>query len=298
MHLYFESIANVSLTKTHIHYWPICRFLNKNHLVNSLKNALFNAMKNSIFLVLLVTSVSFGQDMNLYQRKNYTNSKGDSIPYRILFPENYDRSKKYPLVLFLHGAGERGNDNEKQLVHGSKLFLTEENRKKFQAIVLFPQCPENSYWASMNVDANKERTFDYKGEMPKPLRAAIALTKHIIENEAVDEHRVYITGLSMGGMDTFESVYRFPKMFAAAAPICGAGNAAAYSKKQAKTPFWLFHGDADKSVDVKYSRIMNDRLKELKGDVKYSEYPGVGHNSWDNAFADPEYLPWLFSKRR
>jgi predicted peptidase len=130
------------------------------------------------------------------------------------------------------------------------------------------------------------------------LSLAIELTKNVIKTEAVDEARIYISGLSMGGMGSFEAVYRFPKMFAAAAVICGAGDPSAYSINQTKTSFWIFHGDVDKSVDVENSRVMYNRLKELKADVNYSEYPNVAHNSWDNAFAEPDFLKWMFSKKR
>ena len=102
----------------------------------------------------------------------------------------------------------------------------------------------------------------------------------------------------MGGMGTFEAVQRFPKLFAAAAPVCGGGNAQAYKKKQAKIPFWIFHGDVDGVVKVEHSREMNKRLQELNANVKYSEYPGVNHNSWENAYAESEFLSWMFSKRR
>jgi predicted peptidase len=117
----------------------------------------------------------------------------------------------------------------------------------------------------------------------------------LMRAEAVDLNRIYITGLSMGGMGTFEAVHRYPQMFASAMPICGGGDTVRYSKS--KTPFWVFHGNMDAVVDVKYSKAMVDKLKKLKMKVRYSEYPGVNHNSWDNAFADPTFLPWMFSHR-
>lgn len=241
------------------------------------------------------------QDTNLFEKKLFISSKGDSLPYRILYPENYDPAKKYPLVLFLHGAGERGNDNEKQLVHGSKLFLADSNRSRYPAIVVFPQCPENSFWAAVKVNREKqpfEINFNYGAEMTAPLRSVTELTKQLIKEAGVHKKKVYITGLSMGGMGTFEMVYREPKLFAAAAPICGGGDIASYNKKTAKVPFWVFHGADDSVVDAKLSRQMVDRLKALNADVEYSEYPGVNHNSWDNAFAEPQFLSWMFSQRK
>jgi predicted peptidase len=240
------------------------------------------------------------QDMSLYQKKEFV-SNGHVLPYRILYPANYDQSKKYPLVLLLHGAGERGNDNEKQLVHGAKLFLEEKNRKNFPAIVVIPQCPEESFWAAVKIDRTKQPhkiEFDYQAEPNWPLVAANELVKQLAKEEAVDARRIYITGLSMGGMGTFESVFRYPGLYAAALPICGGGNPAVYDKRVKKTSFWVFHGAADAVVDVKLSREMVDRLNVLKVKVEYSEYPGVNHNSWDNAFAEPTYLSWMFQQKR
>src|SRR4030095_14388480 len=98
---------------------------------------------------------AFAQDLSLYEKKEYTSSNGKILPYRILYPEQYDKSKKYPLILFLHGAGERGSDNEKQLVHGATLFIADSNRKKFPCIVVFPQCPTDSSWTSVKIDRSK-----------------------------------------------------------------------------------------------------------------------------------------------
>ncbi len=234
-----------------------------------------------------------------YLRKEFE-SAGNILPYRILYPDNYDKTKKYPLILFLHGAGERGSDNEKQLVHGAKLFLKDENRNAYPAIILVPQCPEESYWAAVRIDRSIQPyriSFDYNEKPHWPLVAANELVKKIINEEAVDKSRIYITGLSMGAMGTFESVYRYPDLYAAALPICGGGDTKLYDKRVKKTAFWLFHGASDSVVDVKLSREMLAKLKSLKVKNKYSEYPGVDHNSWDNAFADPEFLSWMFAHK-
>jgi predicted peptidase len=251
------------------------------------------------FLFLLGSIVGYSQDFSKYQKREFKSADGSSLPYRILFPENYDTSKKYPLILVLHGAGERGNDNEKQLVHGAKLFLDSVVREKYPAIVVFPQCPTESYWSSVRIDRGVsplKLDFDYTRPATQPLKDAVSLVRKLVEEEAVVEDKVYITGLSMGGMGTFEAVYRNPDLFAAAMPICGGGDTAHY--KKIKIPFWVFHGDADAVVDVKYSRSMVEKLKDLHMKVKYTEYPGVNHNSWDNAFAEPDFLKWMFSKKR
>lgn len=238
--------------------------------------------------------------MAAYQKKSFAYEANKNLPYRILYPENYDKSKKYPLILVLHGAGERGNDNEKQLVHGAKLFLKAENRTQFPAIVVFPQCPSDSYWATSSIDRSKnpiQFRFNYDSIPNWPQAAAIALVEKLKLEESIDNSRVYITGLSMGGMGTFEAVYRNPGLFAAAAPICGGGNETLYNDKVKETAFRVFHGDADAVVKVDLSRNMVARLKELKVPVEYIEYPGVNHNSWDNAFAEPDFMSWLFQHK-
>jgi predicted peptidase len=234
-----------------------------------------------------------------YAKKTFAFAPDKKLPYRILYPENYDRNKKYPLILVLHGAGERGNDNQKQLIHGSKLFLTPENRTQYPAIVVFPQCPSNSFWATSSIDRTKTPTqfrFNYDSLPSWPQEAATALVKKLAVEESVDKSRIYITGLSMGGMGTFEAVYRNPDLFAAAAPICGGGNDSLYNNSVKKTSFRVFHGNADAVVNVDLSRKMVARLKELKVPVEYIEYPGVNHNSWDNAFAEPTFMSWLFQQ--
>ena len=253
----------------------------------------------SIFL-LSQTVIVAAQDLSLFQKK-WLVQGGDTLPYRLLLPENYDQTKKYPVIFFLHGAGERGKDNEKQLIHGSKLFITGENRKNFPAIVVFPQCPEESFWAVSKIDRSVQPfkiDFDYTVQPNWPLAAANELVKKIINEGSVDKSKVYITGLSMGGMGTFESVYRNPDLYAAALPICGGGDIKNYDKRVTKTAFWVFHGAADAIVNVKLSQEMVEKLKALKAEVKYSEYPGVNHNSWDNAFAEKQYLSWMLSHKR
>ena len=239
--------------------------------------------------------------LDIYEKKEFVFAEGKILPYRILYPENYDKNKKYPLLLLLHGAGERGNDNEKQLTWGSKLFITAENRKNFPAIVVFPQCPEESFWAVTKIDRTTtpfKIEFDYTAEPNWPLAAANALVKKLSNEEGVDKSRVYISGLSMGGMGTFESVYRYPDLYAAALPICGGGDVNHFDKRVAKVPFWIFHGAVDAVVNPQLSRDMVEKLKSLKAEVKYSEYPGVNHNSWENAFAEKDYLSWMLQHKK
>ena len=265
------------------------------------KNFFLSQFAALLTLLLFTQGTLSAQDLSLYEKREYKTADGHTLPYRLLYPKNYDKTKKYPVILFLHGAGERGNDNEKQLTHGAKLFLNEQNREQYPAFVIMPQCPQESFWSSVQADRTKQPmtfTFDYTRPSNWPLEAALDVVQQLTQQEGIDLRRLYIMGLSMGGMGTFEELYRHPNVFAAAAPICGGADVSAYDKRVRKTPFWVFHGDADSVVPVENSRQIVEKLKELNVPVQYTEYPGVNHNSWDNAFAEPQLLPWLFSHSR
>ena len=260
-------------------------------------------MKKLFFL--LITFLMFcvsvnAQNMNLYE-KHWFVRNGDSLPYRLLLPENYDASKKYPLIFFMHGAGERGNDNEKQLTHGAKLFLKDDVRKNYPAIVVFPQCPENSFWSnvSFRADSIGNRNFVYNAESEPTIAMKMAngLLHQIIKTFPIQKKQVYVGGLSMGGMGTFEIVYRNPKLFAAAIPICGGGDPAIATNVR-KTSWWVFHGAKDDVVPPANSHIMVTALKAAKATVTFTLYPNANHNSWDAAFAEPALLNWLFAQKK
>lgn len=244
--------------------------------------------------------IAMAQDLSLYQKKLYI-SGTDTMPYRLLLPDNYDATKKYPVIFFLHGSGERGNNNEAQLTHGAKLFLKEEVRKNFPAIIVFPQCAANSYWSNVEIktDDRGKRTFEFQeeGEPTLAMKLVQELVGVIIKTYPVVKSQVYIGGLSMGGMGTFEIVRRNPKLFAAAFPICGGANPATAPKLK-KVDWWIFHGAKDDVVPPYCSEKMVDALKYLKVSVKFTLYPNANHNSWDSAFAEPELLPWLFAQKK
>lgn len=261
-------------------------------------------MKLKIALLLVFICVLAGlqaQDKSAFKKEVYI-SGNDTLPYRILLPLNYDATKKYPIIYFLHGAGERGNDNEAQLTHGSSLFLRDSIRQNYPAIVVFPQCPAQSFWSNVkftNDSVTKAWQFHFQveGEPTIAMKLAQELLKKLMNDYPVNKKQVYITGLSMGGMGTFEIVRRNPTLFAAAMPICG-GAEPSTALKLTKTKWWVFHGDADNVVPEHFSKDMVDALKAAGADVKYSVYPGVGHNSWDNAFAEPGFLAWMFRNKK
>jgi len=259
-------------------------------------------LRHTIVPLLLLGSstLSLAQDLSLYEKQWFVKNN-DTLPYRVLLPENYDASKKYPLIYFLHGAGERGNDNEAQLTHGAKLFLREDVRKNFPAIVVFPQCPRESYWSNVKIerDSSGKRVFLFaeSGNATHAMELAQALLKDLMRKYPIDKKQVYVGGLSMGGMGTFEIVRRNPKLFAAAFPICGGANPATAAKLK-HVSWWVFHGAKDDVVPQSCSDVMVEALKKVNASVKYTVYPEANHNSWDPAFAEPELLSWLFSNKK
>lgn len=249
-----------------------------------------------LFFILFGFSLS-AQDVSLFEKKVFT-KEGDSLKYRILYPENFDKDSIYPVVLFLHGAGERGNDNEKQLTHGSSLFTKVSNRKAFPAIIIFPQCSTTDYWANVLVDRSTNPLglqFQYAKGPTKSLSLVIELMNESLSQNYIDKNRVYVMGLSMGGMGTFELLYRQPQLFAAAIPICGAGEPESVKKYGKSIPLWIFHGSQDNVVAPQQSLQIASSLLDNGGFPKLTLYENANHNSWDSAFAEPELLKWLFS---
>lgn len=260
-----------------------------------------SVIKKSLYLLMFcMANTILAQHQNLYGKKNFIH-QSDTLQYRILMPKDFDKSKQYPVVLFLHGAGERGNDNKAQLVHGSKLFVNPIHRGAFPAIVIFPQCPKNSYWANATVDRNSR---PIKLEFPldiaptKPLELVMKLMDDMVTKSYIDKTKIYVGGLSMGGMGTFEIVYRKPTFFAAAFSICGAGNPEATKLYAKTTPFWVFHGAKDDVVNPQLSVEMVDGILKNGGTPNFSLYANDNHNSWDTAFAEPQLLSWLFSNTK
>ncbi len=257
----------------------------------------------SLFFLLLVLSSANSQ--NIYpefEKKQYVNN-GDTLLYRILFPVNYSKDQKYPVVLFLHGAGERGSDNELQMAHGAALFADSIARIKYLAFVVFPQCPEGETWAGYKInhgeDSATRRLYLEPGtSIQRPLELVKLFLDSLLNARQVDKKHIYIGGLSMGGFGTFDMLQRFPDFFAAAFPICGGGIPSDASKYADKVALWVFHGAKDNVVDPDFSRNMVAALQAAGSNVKYTEYPEATHNSWDSAFAEPQLLSWLFSQSK
>lgn len=256
----------------------------------------------SLFILATMScTVSYAQDYTLFTKQMFI-KKTDTLPYRILLPDNYDPENKYPLVIFLHGSGERGNDNEKQLVHGAELFLRDSIRKKYPAIVVFPQCSISSYWSDVNIVSNEasgKRTFEYltNSKPTVAMNLLLNLLDDLRRKYSIQKKKIYISGLSMGGMGTFEIVRREPNLFAAAMPICGGANPAT-AKSLLKTKWWIFHGEKDDVVNPQLSKDMAVAILNEGGSAKLTLYPNANHNSWDSAFAESNFMQWMFGNHK
>ena len=260
-------------------------------------------MRWNIFLLLIISfCISQAQDFSSYE-KHYFNAPELNLPYRYLRPEKFDSSKKYPLLIFLHGAFEKGFDNESQLNIGGRFFLKDSIRNNYLAYILFPQCPQKDLWAYFETKADTsgnttEINFPFNKKPTEVSSVLMSLIDSLKHSDKIDASRIYIGGLSQGGMGVLDLIARYPNMFAAGFSICAAGNANTAKNFAGKTALWLFHGAADDIVPVSFSRNYYKRLQKLKADVLYSEYSGVKHNSWVNAFSEPNLMHWLFSKRK
>jgi len=195
--------------------------------------------------------------------------------YLLYLPRDYGKDKRrWPLMLFLHGAGERGDDLEKVKRHGPPKLVAA--GREFPFIIVSPQCPEDEVWSN---------------------DVLIALLDYMVEDYQVDEDRVYLTGLSMGGYGSWNLACTHPERFAAVVPICGGGFSLAVHKMK-RIPVWVFHGAKDDVVPVEESRRMVRALQNCGGNVKLTIYPDAKHNSWTPTYENPKLYEWLLKQRR
>jgi predicted peptidase len=222
------------------------------------------------------------------------NVSGATYKYQVFVPDNWSPKQAWPIILFLHGAGERGDDGLTPTQVGIAAAIRLD-RRRFPAVVVIPQCRTNMWW-------------------PQPAMEEVAIKALEASTKEFhgDSRRTYLTGLSMGGYGTWAIAGKYPGRFAAIAPICGGvlmpdkaraqspDDNAPYQEAAAKigsqTPAWIFHGGSDDTVPVSESRRMNEAMKALGGEVHYTEYPGIGHNSWDKAYGEAQFITWLLSK--
>lgn len=258
-----------------------------------------SVFKYSFFLLILVLIVFFeatdGQAQNLFKARYLKDAQGEILPYRILSPEKLKKDKKYPLVLFFHGSGERGNDNFSQLKWGVRHFATKKIRRHFPAYVVAPQCPQNSQWVNINYD-------NFPVHLPLRPSHYIALSIELIQfleqKYPIDPNRIYVMGISSGGYAVWAAIERRPNLFAAAVPIAGGGDPQK-ANLIAHMPIWAFEGNNDHEVPRKFMDSMIKAIRKDGGKPRYTVYPRTGHTeTWIKAFNDHKLYRWLFHQRK
>jgi predicted peptidase len=234
------------------------------------------SVATSTLLLLFMSTSAYGQsdriDASAFSREVTTTV---DVKYLVYLPDSYhDTSEPWPLLLFLHGAGERGDDVERVGIHGPLKHVRQ--GESFPFIIVAPQVPEFERWTVHRLDA---------------------VMDEIRERYRVDESRMYLTGLSMGGYGSWDYAMARPELFAAVAPICGGGQAH-YACVLKDIPVWAFHGAQDNVVPVERTREMITALELCEADVRYTEYPDAGHDSWTETYANPEFYEWLLAKTK
>lgn len=219
-----------------------------------------------------MTKAAAGQTSKSFERRI---AKTVGYRYLLFLPEGYgEPDVKWPMILFLHGAGERGDDIDLVKKHGPPKIV--EEKADFPFVVVSPQCPEEHMW---NTDA------------------LAALVDEVTGSCEIDESRIYVTGLSMGGFGTWALACECPERFAAIAPVCG-GGFALRAARLAQLPVWAFHGALDQVVPLEMSAKMVRSLRDAGGDVRFTVYPTAEHDSWTETYANPELYEWFLKHRR
>jgi predicted peptidase len=240
-------------------------------------------------------------DADDFEAGVFTDSKGLTLRYRLFVPRDYDPSRRYPLVTFLHGNGERGEDNRRQVREGALVWARPENQERHPAFVLAPQCPGNDGWG------RPEGLAGYPAS--SPLGALFELLDDLERRYSIDVDRRYITGMSGGGWGTLRALAAQPQRFAAAILVCPAGEPGKHAgvpedqqgvklvEGLAHLPLWFFHGTDDEVVPISLTRARVEALRRAGGKPRLTEYPGVKHDAWVRAYAEPEIVEWLFRHR-
>lgn len=229
-----------------------------------------------VTVTLLLAAINQHVDAQSQTKEKATIVRKTTLNYLLWLPADYKKNKNttYPLLIFLHGSGERGDSIDLVKKHGPPSIV--ETRPDFPFITVSPQCPEGTWWVTEDLQVMLEQI----------------LAKYRIDNE-----RIYLTGLSMGGFGTWTWAARYPDQFAAIAPVCGGGDAI-FAGKLKNTPVWAFHGEADPVVPVKRTIEMVEAVNASGGSARMTIYPGVGHDSWVNAYRDEDLYKWLLNQHR
>lgn len=236
----------------------------------------------SLCMTLSAEKAKAGKTVQVYPKSK------DQLPYLLYLPKGYRSSKTYPVLLFLHGIGERGHDLNK--LYKTGLPKNIKSGKHYPFIIIMPQCPNDGHYSKKGT-----KQFWWNKD---PIVKVKNIIDEEVKNLSIDSSRIYVTGLSMGGFGTYKIINEYPDFFAAAAPICGHDFGKINASKLKHMPIWAFHGDKDKVVPLKLQQNTVNRLKKADVDVKFTIYSGVAHDSWTQTYANPELFKWLLSKKK
>ena len=227
----------------------------------------------------------------LFSHETFRSADGDSLPYRMLISD-YDTTSKYPLVIFLHGRGESGTDNEAQLKWGILNFATNEIMAAHKPIVIAPQKKQGERW-----DSFSSEDLAFNEEPSRSMNLLKKLIDQLIVKYSIDQDSIYITGLSMGGFGTYDAIARYPALFAGAVPVCGGGDVQQVEKFK-KIPLWIFHGTRDDVVPTSHSVDMLNALINAGTIPGFTLLPETGHFAWTSAYTNQEMIEWLFRQSK
>jgi len=315
---FVQSALCTEATMTHLHA-PFCSTINHKVKINSNAKKTYGPSVIKPYGLLMVamllsmaasnpsyatsqntqSTLAIAASVNEFQARTYTSTKGQKLSYRLFIPKNYDKNKTYPLVLTLHGSGQRGTDNSGQLnVKFNNMWADDTIQQKHPSFVLAPQCPPNWRWVETDWGKGSFKLGDSAGQVPlsPPLHAVSEILDSLEKEFNLDKQRIYVNGLSMGGYGTWNMIQWFPTRFAAAIPVCGAGDPSKANRIK-NISVWAFHGDKDGIVPVSGSRDMINALKTLGGTPKYSEIVNGDHGSWRDAESQAGLADWLFSNQ-
>ena len=236
-------------------------------------------MKNSLKCILIITAIVLFSALNMSGQQTEEIFEGQvsfTYKYLLYLPDGYenDKEKDYPFILFLHGAGERGDDLSRVKAHGPPKIV--DNNKDFPFIVVSPQCPRGESWTAYKLNA---------------------LLEGLVEKYRIDKDRIYLTGLSMGGYGTWDLASNYPHWFAAIAPICGGGDVLRVRAIK-DIPVWAFHGMRDNVIPIERSLELVRALEKVDGNIKFTVYPEANHNSWSQTYNNPELWEWFLEHER
>ena len=231
--------------------------------------------------------------IDVYAYLDYSEASSP-IPYRIYLPSDYSEDVAYPVLLFLHGAGERGDDNELQLKNVLQTLFNDLESPVYQSIVIVPQCPANTQWVDTPWSEGSYSTDDVAET--QNLKNVLSVLDNVCSEYSVNRDRIYLMGISMGGFGTWDLLMRHGEIFAAAIPICG-GADPAMADVLKDIPIATFHGDADKSVPVSGTREIVEAIREAGGsNISYEEIAGAGHVIWEYVVGKKELIRWLYEQ--